>query len=110
MVHWIVVAFAILNDEPEPGFGHSTSLLQYLYLFNLPALYLAGLLWNLITFFVPGVVSENFLSTTLAATFVSLQWLLIGSSVGILIREINAADGVEEVNLETSTKMELNKK
>lgn len=59
---------------------------------------------------MPGAVLGNYLLTTLATIFVSLQWLLIGSCVGLLVREMNGTDGVDEVNLETSTKMELNKK
>lgn len=87
IVHWIVAAFAVLGDRPSDpiGFGvHTTTQLTfYLALLDQPALVLTKILVSPIdpfTSFTP-------LNTIILVSFITLQWLFVGTGISKLCHE-----------------------
>lgn len=86
-VHWIVVAFAMLGDSPEPGFGTSTYLTLYLYLLNLPAIMTTSFIVKPIVYLSGLDAGSGSLFAVVMIMCVTLQWLLYGKLIQCIIDE-----------------------
>jgi len=96
-VHWIVVLFAMLGDEPNPpiGFGvhgGATELWYYLLMINLPALWLTYLISALFIYLFSLTNGAGYVFTTTAIGMVTLQWLSVGAILQFIISERNTEE------------------
>ena len=92
-VHWLVVTFAVLGDTPsEFGLHQGTALYGYLVFIDFPAILIAGGLFQLSNFLIPGQSESIVLWLFFAVPIISLQWLLIGALVTAVIKELRNPD------------------
>ena len=89
IVHWIVVLFALLGDRPEPGFNKGTTLVWYIAIVDSPALLLTSLASSVIMLVVENA-NLNYLYTSLAIVFCSLQWVCIGALLERMITDVSS--------------------
>jgi len=87
IVHWVVVAFAVLGDQPDaPLFAvdSGTQLMYILAVLNLPStLILMGILAIISVILSPGIGIAVF-AVALAIILVTLQWMIVGAASKVL--------------------------
>lgn len=88
MMQWIVILFAYLGDNPEPGFGNSTYLLQYLVFLNFPALIITNLIAKTIIVILNISLWKNSVYTFVSIFFITLQWILVGKIIELFVESI----------------------
>jgi hypothetical protein len=90
IVHWIVVAFAILGDVPEDPFfgsGHSSTGLMYILAsLNLPATAVLWILFQPLSYLGPNN-GTTVIWIFLIIIVVTLQWLSIGAAAQAMYEE-----------------------
>lgn len=91
LVHWVVFAFALLGDPPNPEYHNSTSLPFFLLLINMVPVFLSNVLYGQIAY-LTSLHPSFLLWALISAPLISLQWLVIGNLTDAAVREYLVSD------------------
>ena len=104
LVHWLVVAYALLGDFPSAeNICHNYTMLRvYLAGLNMPALLITHLLATSLISLFSLVAWTNYIYTIFAIIFCSLQWLLVGALLQFLMAQHASDSSVQPITPRSS--------